>query len=151
RLLGHAGAVHKLLRTSPRARFVRGIFLWLGLVLLLVGAAGPKWGWEPPRDTVKQPNVVVLLDLSRSMFAQQPSRLERAMRALHDLAETLQKRSGPRLALVVFATRAHLQIPLTQDYEHFRGVLREIEAGHRPDIYPNGNDQAISGTRFGAA
>ena len=86
------------------------------------------------------------------MLAEQPSRLERALRALSDLADHLQKRGGPRLALVVFAARPHLVFPLTRDYDHFRTALGELEAGDLPaDIYPDARNPPDSGTRIGAA
>lgn len=152
RLMGQAAAVHKLLRTRPSTRRLRGLCLALGLLLLLVGSAGPKWGWELPRDTAGGHDVVILLDASYSMRAEQPSRWERGLRALRDLADHLEKHGGARLALVVFAAQPQLVFPLTRDYDHFRTALGDLEAGELPaGIYPDGEDSANSGTRIGAA
>jgi Ca-activated chloride channel family protein len=157
RQLGQAGAVHKLLRTRPASRRLRGLCLALGLLLLLVGSAGPKWGWDLPRNTAGGHDVVIVLDASNSMKAEQPSRWERSLRALYDLADHLEKHGGPRLALVVFAAQPQLVFPLTRDYDHFRTALGDLEAGDFPaHIFPDGKgdddaDPAKSGTRIGAA
>ncbi len=90
--------------------------LVLGLVALLSGVAlaGPRWG-EQLRDTESRAlNVIVVMDISKSMLAQDvsPNRLLRAAgharRLVHDLA-------GDRLGLVVFAARGYQLVPLTLD------------------------------------
>src|SRR5712692_8088786 len=103
-LLGNLPALHGMIRRRRGARFVRGAFFFLGIVVLIVGAAGPQWGLQhDPESAVSGRDLVVVLDLSRSMLAEQPSRQERARRALRDLADTLQVHGGHRVALVVFA------------------------------------------------
>jgi Ca-activated chloride channel family protein len=85
------------------------------------------------------------------MQAEPKSRQERAIAALFSLCETVEKRGGHRLGLVVFATRVEVLCPLTRDYDHFRFVLQQLADGNLvPDIYPKSKAD-ISGTRIGAA
>src|SRR5262245_23446343 len=76
-LLGSIPALQVLTPLGRMVRILRGGCVALGLAALIAGAAGPQWGraWEqalrPGRD------VVVVLDLSRSMLAEQPRSEER--------------------------------------------------------------------------
>src|SRR5262249_28146174 len=79
-----------------------------------------------------------------------PSRLERAVRALDDLSRAVEERGGHRLALVVFAARARVACPLTNDYEHFRHALAKAAADPDAGIGPKEEDTP-SGTRMGEA
>ncbi len=127
-------------------------FCWsTALTALVLGVAGPRWGSDPSQQAAAGRDLVVVLDLSRSMLAEQPSRLELARRALFTLADALQKRGGHRVALVVFAARAKLVCPLTHDYDHFRDAVRRQDADYLPpELRPLGEEQT-SGTRIGAA
>jgi Ca-activated chloride channel family protein len=84
------------------------------------------------------------------MLAEQPSRQERARRALLDLADALEKRGGHRIGLVVFAARAKLVCPLTHDYDHFRDALKQQDASLLPEDLSPAGAGAASGTRIGA-
>src|SRR5262249_60689205 len=77
-------------RRGPRR--LRGLCLVLGLACLGVGLAGPRWGREPGQATAPGRDLVIVLDDSRSMFAESPTRLELAQAALLDLAEALRSR-----------------------------------------------------------
>ncbi len=78
----------------------------LGLIALILGTSGPQWGRDWDQSAAPGRDLVVVLDCSRSMFAETPSRLERAKTALLDLCDALKKRGGHRVALVVFAGSA---------------------------------------------
>jgi Ca-activated chloride channel family protein len=140
---------HALMRHGMRRW--RGFFLLTGVALLALACAGPQWGREPADVRDASDDLVVVLDLSRSMQAEQPSRRERAVRLLRDLADVLEQRGGRRLALVVFAAEARLLFPLTQDYDHFRHALKQIEMDDLPPLLPAPDAPFHSGTRFGAA
>jgi Ca-activated chloride channel family protein len=93
-------------------------------------------------------DIVVVLDMSRSMLAEQPTRFQRAKAALVDLSHEVQKRGGHRLGLVVFAGGARIACPLTHDYDHFREVLEQLDADELPEeLRP---ESGGSGTRIGA-
>jgi Ca-activated chloride channel family protein len=153
---GSRPALEALIAVRRRWRFLRGTGRLAGLVLLILGIAGPRWGHDPDLPTAPGRDLVVLLDMSRSMLAQDvlgqsaPNRLGRALDALRDLVDTVQKRGGHRLALVVFATRAQVICPLTHDYDHFRESLESLDPRNPSlDIGP-GPQGSPSGTRIGA-
>ena len=94
----------------------------LAVALAAVGLAllGPRAGHRAERVKVSGVDLVVLLDVSRSMDARDapPSRLERAVRVAADVLAGLG--SGDRAALAAFAGRGVLLTPLTPD----AGALR---------------------------
>jgi Ca-activated chloride channel family protein len=148
--LGSLPVLRTLVAEQALLRRLRGSCAALALSLLVTGIAGPQWGrdWEQPAAPGR--DLVVVLDLSRSMLAEAPSRLERAKAALLDLADTVQRRGGHRLALVVFGGRARVVCPLTHDYDHFRDALGQLAANDPPpDLAPAAD--APSGTRIGEA
>ncbi|MFT3780446.1 MAG: VWA domain-containing protein [Nibricoccus sp.] len=107
--------------------------LWLGLVLATVALARPQWGKldEPVFDQARE--IIIALDLSRSMNADdvRPSRLERAKLLVSSLLEQLH---GERVGLVVFSGTSFLQSPLSADYE----ILRDFLPGMNPSYLPEG-------------
>jgi Ca-activated chloride channel family protein len=109
------------------------LLLWLGLAFGVVGLARPQWGRieEPVFDQSRE--IVIALDLSRSMLAPdvRPSRLERARLLIQGLLDGLR---GERVGLVVFAGTAFLQVPLSADYE----VLNEFLPSLNPAFMPVG-------------
>ena len=145
---GGTGIRSAVLAADGKVRWVRGLCYALGLGLLGLACAGPQWGRDWNQAGAPGRDVVVVLDLSRSMLAEQPSRLERATRALADLSDALEQRGGHRLALVVFAGRPRVVCPPTHDYDHFRDALQGLAIEPPPDLTP---PNAISGTRIGLA
>jgi Ca-activated chloride channel family protein len=148
--LGSLPVLRTLVAEQALLRRLRASAAALGLSLLVTAIAGPQWGrdWDQPAAPGR--DVIVVLDLSRSMLAEAPSRLERARTALLDLVDTVQRRGGHRLALVVFAGRARVICPLTHDYDHFRDALNQLDVNDpSPDLAPAAD--APSGTRIGEA
>jgi len=97
----------------------------LAFVFIVVGLTRPAWNAEPKQFSRKGRDVVILLDVSRSMLAEdiKPNRLERARIAISDLLEVLD---GDRVGLVTFAGSSTVKCPLTQDYVFMRMALSEI-------------------------
>lgn len=120
----------------------------LGMILVAVGAAGPQWGREWGQTTARGRDLVIVMDMSRSMLAESPKRFERARAAVLDLSRAVQKRGGHRLGLVVFAGRARLACPLTPDYDLFRHTVENLDAVHL-DPAVRGTEDDLSGTRIG--
>lgn len=114
-------------------RPVRRWLLWFGLMLVLVAAARPQWGRIEEKTFEQSREVLLALDLSRSMLAEdvRPSRLERAKLLIESLLDRLK---GERVGLVLFSGTAFLQSPLSPDYE----VLREFLPALGPDYLPEG-------------
>lgn len=122
------------LRPAPGdAHLPRRIALWLGLALCTFALARPRWGSTELKIFGQAREVLVALDLSRSMTAKDvpPSRLERAKVLVSALLGALR---GERVGLVVFAGTAFLQSPLSPDYE----ILREFLPGLDPAYLPQG-------------
>ncbi|MDD4736103.1 MAG: VWA domain-containing protein [Kiritimatiellae bacterium] len=115
--------------------------LWLGAVLLaLLALARPQWGFHWDEVRRRGLDVMVVLDTSKSMLAEdiKPDRLQQAKWGVRDL---LQKLRGDRVGLIPFAGSAFLQCPLTMDYPAFLMSLDDVYAG----IIPRG------GTAIGKA
>ncbi len=105
----------QLKRPSPYLRAAKGIFLVLGLSALVVASARPQYGGRIQMLKKKGIDIVVALDFSKSMLAQdvRPSRIERAKL---ELSEFIKKLTGDRIGLVAFAGDT-MRFPLTIDYK----------------------------------
>jgi len=151
--VGTPAAVAALRTRPPRRRWLAGLFQGLAWLLLASGAAGPRWGVGESDGVAVGRDVVLVLDLSRSMLADDtagPARWQSAVAGAVDLVDALDGRGGHRLAVVVFAARPLVLTPLTTDAGHLRAVLAEVDGTlPPPDIRPG--DRAASGTRIGAA
>ena len=107
-----------------------------GKALCLLGAVGclvlalmqPQWGQEWQEVQRQGRDIMLVLDVSRSMLAEDivPNRLARAKSDIKDLVQVLQKEGGHRLGLVVFAGQASLPCPLTLDYGFFLQQLNQV-------------------------
>jgi Ca-activated chloride channel family protein len=85
------------------------------LALLIIALARPQWGSEVREIEQEGLQVVVALDVSQSMLAEdvQPTRLDRAKLEIRDLTERLD---GDEIGLVLFSGASFVQVPLTSDY-----------------------------------
>jgi Ca-activated chloride channel family protein len=152
--LGRPATVFGLLTRPARGNWLGRAAFFLGCVLLAVGAAGPRWGKGNEAGVAVGRDVIIVLDLSRSMLAADmagpPERWQAAVLGASRLIDTLRARGGHRAAIVVFAGRPKLLVPLTTDYDHLQTKLAELDAAHpQPEIRPAAG--AKSGTRIGAA
>jgi Mg-chelatase subunit ChlD/tetratricopeptide (TPR) repeat protein len=149
RRLGLAPAKVPFTSRLAGRRLLRGLLIMAGLGLACVAAARPQWGREKTGIHNAARDLVVVLDISRSMLAETPSRQLRAQRLLSNLADTLKESSGHRVALVSFAAKAQLAVPLTTDYELFQeAVFQQDAARLPPELRPN-TAASPSGTRIG--
>jgi Ca-activated chloride channel family protein len=124
-LLAKAGHRGKAMRWLKYALQLSGIFL------LAIAIAGPRWGMKEELVERRGIDIVVALDLSKSMLATdiQPSRIERAKMELSDFVDS---RRGDRIGIVAFAGTAIVACPLTIDYGAARNFLRRLEVGMIP-------------------
>src|SRR5688500_19710345 len=76
--LGNLLTLEILISTRGWLRFVRACLVSLAMTLLVVGIAGPQWGRDWSQSVAPGRDLVIVLDLSRSMLAEQPSRLQRS-------------------------------------------------------------------------
>ncbi len=131
RFADHPMLVH-LQPTAERWRGVlRTVLLLAGVGLLVVAVARPRWGLYFQEVRSRGVDVFVLLDVSRSMTAEdvRPSRLERAKSDIRDL---LARVRGDRVGLIAFAGAAVVTVPLTTDHGFFEMVLDDIDTDSAP-------------------
>jgi len=117
--------LEKLLTKRPRP--VLRFALPLGFLLLaLLALMRPQGEPELAKGSKKGQDLVVLLDLSRSMFAEdlKPNRLFRAKEMVSDLIGALK---GERIAIITFSGDVKLICPLTLDYNYARNALEQAE------------------------
>jgi Ca-activated chloride channel homolog len=114
---------------------------WLaaGLVLTIVALARPQWGRIEEPVFGQSREILLALDLSRSMDSPdvRPSRLERAKLLIQSLLDHLQ---GERVGLVVFSGTGFLQCPLSADYEVLREFLPSLDTNFLPEGGTNYHD-----------
>jgi Ca-activated chloride channel family protein len=129
------GNVALLSRLSDAAgngkRMAKVVLILLATGLIVVGLANPQVGTR--MEEVKQEGIdlFIALDVSLSMKAEdvKPNRLEKARLELHSLIERL---SGDRIGLIVFAGEAFTQFPLTTDYSAANLFLDAIDVDAVP-------------------
>ena len=95
-------------------------------LLVIIAICRPQWGGETEQQEVKGIDIIIALDVSRSMLADDisPTRLSAAKKGISALSGRLQ---GDRIGLIAFAGSAFLVCPLTSDYAAFRQVLNETD------------------------
>jgi Ca-activated chloride channel family protein len=110
----------------PGRRLLRAAVRLTTLAALIVAAARPQWGASEVQVEQKGVDLVIALDISRSMLAEdiKPDRLTRAKVEIGELVESLQ---GDRVGLVFFAGGAFPQCPLTIDYAAARLFLSQAD------------------------
>ncbi|MEM1296881.1 MAG: VWA domain-containing protein [Verrucomicrobiota bacterium] len=112
--------VHK---TPAPADWIAFSLQLLAIALFVAAIARPQWGFREIETLTKGRNVIIAIDTSNSMLAEdlQPNRLTRAKLAAQDLVRNLPT---DRIGLIAFAGRAFAQAPLTVDHE---AVLESID------------------------
>lgn len=127
RLLPQLGATVNRFR-----RTLRFALLLLGLALAITALAKPRWGYTYEDVKRRGLDLLVAVDTSRSMLANDlpPNRLQRVKLASHDLLNELR---GDRVGVIAFAGRAFLQAPLTIDYDAALETLRELDTNIIPE------------------
>jgi Ca-activated chloride channel homolog len=112
---------------------------WAGVgavVLLLLALARPQWGERPSSMGQQGRDLLVLLDLSRSMNAADGGRVRLTL-AKQLIKDVLGRAPGNRVGLVVFGGSAFLQLPLTTNYAAFE---RFLDAASTDDLGDPGTD-----------
>jgi len=122
------------------ARRWKAVLQVAAVALLAVALARPQFGSRVETVRSRGQDIVVAVDLSRSMLAEDvvPNRLDRARLSILRLMEQLD---GDRIGLVAFAADAFVQSPLTVDYSAAGMFLGAMH----PDLMP------VQGTDLGAA
>lgn len=113
---------------SPKQQYIKFGLIILSLLFLGLGLARPQWGTESRKSQPSGIDILIALDVSKSMLARdvRPNRLERVKLSISNL---LDKVSGDRLGLIAFSGSAFLQCPLTLDHHAFTKTLNDLEIG----------------------
>ncbi len=114
--LGESPLIRKLTTSiNWRGRRWQNAMLLLSLTFFILALARPQWGSEVREIDQEGLQVMVALDVSQSMLAQdiKPTRLDRAKLEIADLMKQL---NGDEVGLVLFSGASFIQVPLTSDY-----------------------------------
>lgn len=122
-------------------RVSRGAMLmglrWLSLALLIVALARPQWPEGQATIKASGIDIVVALDLSMSMAAEdfklKGRDVNRLVIAKNVLEEFIERRTSDRIGLVAFGGQAFIAAPLTLDHDYLMENLRRLELGSVPD------------------
>lgn len=108
--------------SKPWVKLILGL---VALALVVIAAAGPQFGTKLREVKRTGIELVVALDVSNSMLAEDitPNRLENAKRAISKMIDGLK---DDKLALIVFAGDAFVQLPMTSDYTAAKMFLSSI-------------------------
>lgn len=133
-----------LAELMPNVSYLRPRFKFyvqlLTVVLMIVVMAQPQFGTKEEKQEKKGIEVMIALDVSNSMMAQdiEPGRLEKAKMVLSRLVDGM---TNDKVGLVVFAGDAYIQLPITADYVSAKMFMSSIS----PTLVPR------QGTAIGSA
>ncbi len=125
---------------SKRRPWVKLVLFFLAFSSLVMAAVNPQLGFSTEDTKRSGVNIVIALDVSRSMLAEdiRPNRMERSKMAVSRLINQLE---NDRISLVLFAGSAVTQVPLTMDHEAAKMILRTVDT----------SSIQVQGTAIGAA
>ena len=115
-------------RRTGRYRYALLTLRVIALAALIVALARPQSGVSSENVTSEGIDIVLALDISSSMLAEdlEPNRIEAAKQVAAAFA---RGRRNDRIGLVAFAAGAFTQAPLTLDHEVVANVIGELEVG----------------------
>ncbi len=132
RTFGNPDLVNKLIDGIDRDKQVgKQVLVVIGIFFLLIALLRPQFGTRTKEVERAGQDIVIALDLSRSMLAQDftPDRLRKAMQEMKSFMRILE---GDRIGLVVFAGEAQILCPLTLDYGAASLFLEEVDTEWLP-------------------
>jgi len=131
-LFAHKDLLNDLAGSLDRKRQkLKSYLILVSLLLIIIAIMRPQWGFEWKEVSRSGLDILIALDTSKSMLAEdvKPNRLERSKLAVRDLIKKLQ---GDRIGLIAFAGSAFLQCPLTVDYSGFGLSLDDLDVNTIP-------------------
>lgn len=111
---------------SLTKKAIKLVIMSIGLLSLILALARPAWDSNEQTIIQEGRDVVIALDISRSMLAQdvKPNRLEHAKQKIKQLVQAL---NSDRIGLIIFSGSAFWLCPLTNDYDAFFMFLDSID------------------------
>lgn len=141
RRFGDEELVNMLMPSYAKARtWVRLVLFSIGFFFFAIGLSRPQIGAKLKEHETKGAEIMIVLDVSNSMLAEDysPNRLERAKLAISRLVDKLRE---DRIGLIVFAGNSFVQLPITTDYVSAKMFLNSISTESVP----------VQGTAIGEA
>jgi len=132
RRFGDLALVKQLMPSYSGAKgWVRIILFTLAFGCFVIGISRPQMGAKLREHEAMGAEIMICLDVSNSMLAQDysPSRLDRAKLAISRVVDKLQ---GDRIGLIIFAGTSFVQLPITTDYVSAKMFLGNIDTGSVP-------------------
>ena len=132
RKFGDENLVRQLMPSYSRGKaWVRLTLFAIGFFFLVVGLSRPQIGAKLKEHETKGAEIMIVLDVSNSMLAEDysPNRLERAKLAISRLVDKLR---DDRIGLIVFAGNSFVQLPITTDYVSAKMFLNSISTESVP-------------------
>jgi len=132
RAYGDARVIRRMIPERSRVKhWLRAGIVLLAFASLIVAYANPKVGTRYEEVTRTGIDLIVAVDVSSSMDAEdiRPSRMSAAKREVQNLIGNLK---GDRIAIIVFAGEAYMQLPLTTDYSAALMLSDVISTGIAP-------------------
>ena len=141
RKFGDENLVRQLMPSYSASKvWIRLTFFALGFFFFVIGFSRPQIGAKIKEHETKGAEIMIALDVSNSMLAEDysPNRLDRAKLAISRLVDKLR---DDRIGLIVFAGNSFVQLPITTDYVSAKMFLNSISTESVP----------IQGTAIGEA
>ena len=132
RKFGDEALVRELMPSwSASKGWVRVVLFSLAFFFFVIGLARPQIGAKLTERKLKGAEVMIALDVSNSMLAEDysPNRLERAKLAVSRMTDKLQ---DDRIGLIVFAGTSFVQLPITTDFVSAKMFLSSISTESVP-------------------
>ncbi len=126
RRFGDESLVNSLMPSYSRTKvWVRLSLFSIGFFFFVIGLSRPQIGAKLKEHETKGAEIMIALDVSNSMLAEDysPNRLERAKLAISRLVDKLR---DDRIGLIVFAGNSFVQLPITTDYVSAKMFLNSI-------------------------
>ncbi|MFH1740246.1 MAG: VWA domain-containing protein [bacterium] len=130
--LGNIELLERLaVHVSRRKQRVKMAMIFFAVFLLILSVARPQWGMKEVSLVRRGRDIVIALDTSASMLAEdiKPNRMAKAK---HELAALIDHLEGDRVGLIIFSGEAFVQCPLTPDYSAAKMFLSEVDVGSVP-------------------
>ncbi len=141
RKFGDEALVRQLMPSASKSKtWLRLVFFSIAFFFFVIALARPQIGAKLKEHETKGAEIMVVLDVSNSMLAEDytPNRLDRAKLAISRLVDKLRE---DRIGLIVFAGNAFVQLPITTDYVSAKMFMSSISTESVP----------IQGTAIGEA
>ena len=132
RKFGDETLVVKLMPSySVGKTWIRLVLFSIGFIFFVIGLSRPQIGARLKEHETKGAEIMIVLDVSNSMLAEDysPNRLERAKLAISRLVDKLR---DERIGLIVFAGNSFVQLPITTDYVSAKMFLNSISTESVP-------------------